>query len=71
LPEVVDDGHTGFLSPVGDLDEMAENSVRLLMDKKVRRQMGRAARASAIERYSTHKIIPQYIEFYERILRSS
>jgi glycosyltransferase involved in cell wall biosynthesis len=68
---VVDDGQTGFLSPVGAVDEMAENTIRLLMDKKLRRQMGRAARASAIERYSTHRIIPQYIEFYERILKSS
>jgi L-malate glycosyltransferase len=69
LPEVITDGETGLLSPVGDLDKMSEDAVRLLMDKKLRRQMGRAARASAIERYSTHKIIPQYIEFYERILK--
>jgi N-acetyl-alpha-D-glucosaminyl L-malate synthase BshA len=68
LPDVVDDGETGFLSPVGDADKMADDAVRLLTDRKFRRQMGRAARASAIERYSTHKIIPQYIEFYERIL---
>ena len=71
LPEVVDDGQTGFLSPVGSVDEMAENTVQLLMDKKLRRQMGRAARASAIERYSTHKVIPQYIDFYERILKTA
>jgi len=69
LPEVVDDGVTGFLSPVGDIDKMAEDTYRLLTDKKFRRQMGRAARASAIARYSTHNIIPQYIEFYERILK--
>lgn len=71
LPEVVDEGQTGFLSPVGDVDEMAENAITMLMDKKLRRQMGRAARASAIERYSTHKIIPQYIDFYERILKTA
>jgi len=68
LPEVVDDGETGFLSPVGDVDKMADDAVRLLTDKKLRRQMGRRARESAISRYSTDKIIPQYIEFYERIL---
>jgi len=68
LPEVVDDGETGFLSSVGDVDKMADDVVRLATDKKFRRQMGRAARVSAIERYGTHKIIPKYIEFYERIL---
>ena len=68
LPDLVDDGETGFLSPVGDVDKMADDTVRLLTDKKLRRQMGRGARESAISRYSTDKIIPQYIEFYEEIL---
>jgi len=32
--------------------------------------MGQRARASATSRYSTDLIIPQYIEFYERVLAS-
>jgi N-acetyl-alpha-D-glucosaminyl L-malate synthase BshA len=68
LPEVIDDGDTGYLSAVGDVDKMADDAARLLMDPKLRKEMARRARASAIERYSTHKIIPQYIAFYERIL---
>jgi L-malate glycosyltransferase len=69
LPEVVDDGENGFLSDVGDVDKMADDAARLLMDPKLRREMGTRARESAINRYSTHKVIPQYVEFYERILR--
>ena len=68
VPEVVDDGETGFLSSVGDLDKMAEDAVRLLTDSEFRRAMGKRARESAITRYSTDKIIPQYIEFYEQVL---
>lgn len=68
LPEVVDDGETGFLSPVGDVDKMAADAVRLLTDEEMRREMGQRARVSATSRYSTERIIPQYIEFYERIL---
>jgi len=68
VPEVVDDGETGFLSAVGDVDKMAEDAVRLLTDAKFRREMGKRARTSAITRYSTDKIIPRYIEFYERVL---
>jgi N-acetyl-alpha-D-glucosaminyl L-malate synthase BshA len=71
LPEVVDDGANGFLSAVGDVDKMAEDAVRLLMDAKLRREMGKRARESAIQRYSTDKIMPQYIGFYERILRAA
>src|SRR2546421_1152334 len=68
VPEVVDDGETGFLSAVGDVDKMAEDAVKLLTDKKLRHEMGKRARASAISRYSTDLIIPQYINFYEQIL---
>jgi len=71
VPEVVDDGETGFLSEVGDVDKMADDAVRLLTDAKLRREMGKRARESAITRYSTDKIIPQYIEFYERVLRNT
>jgi glycosyltransferase involved in cell wall biosynthesis len=47
---------------------MADDAARLLKDPKLRREMGKRARASAIDRYSTHNIIPHYIEFYERVL---
>jgi N-acetyl-alpha-D-glucosaminyl L-malate synthase BshA len=68
LPEVVDDGETGFLSSVGDVDKMADDVVRLLNDAEFRRAMAKRARKSAISRYSTDLVIPQYIEFYEKIL---
>ncbi|HKP44953.1 MAG TPA: N-acetyl-alpha-D-glucosaminyl L-malate synthase BshA [Pyrinomonadaceae bacterium] len=68
IPEVVEDGETGFLSEVGDIDKMANDAARLLADDKYRREMGRRARASAVERYRTDLIIPRYIEFYERVL---
>jgi glycosyltransferase involved in cell wall biosynthesis len=43
----------------------------LLTDEKLRREMGKRARTSATSRYSTDLIIPQYIEFYERVLASA
>ena len=71
LPEVVDDGETGFLSPVGDVDKMADDTVKLLDDKELRREMGKRARASAISRYGTDLVIPQYIKFYEKTLAAT
>lgn len=71
LPEVVDEGETGFLSPVGDVDKMAEDAVRLLTDPKRRREMGKRARISAVSRYSSELVIPQYVKFYEQILADS
>jgi N-acetyl-alpha-D-glucosaminyl L-malate synthase BshA len=68
VPEVVTDGETGFLSEVGDVDKMAADAARLLTNEKLRLEMGKRARESALTRYNTDIVIPQYIEFYERIL---
>lgn len=68
LPEVVTDGETGFLSEVGDIEKMAADATRLVLDDELRREMGRRARESAVSRYSTDLVIPQYIQFYERVL---
>ena len=53
---------------MGDLDKMAADAARLVVDQKLRREMGQRARESAISRYRTDVVIPQYIEFYEQIL---
>lgn len=68
IPEVVTDGETGFLSEVGDVEKMSADAARLLSDKDLRVEMGARARTSAVSRYSTDLVIPQYIEFYERVL---
>jgi N-acetyl-alpha-D-glucosaminyl L-malate synthase BshA len=71
VPEVVTDGETGFLSEVGDVEKMAEDAARLLTDGELRREMGKRARESALSRYRTDLVIPQYIDFYERVIRKS
>jgi L-malate glycosyltransferase len=68
IPEVVTDGETGYLSELGDVEKMSEDAARLLRDGDLRREMGARARSSAVSRYSTDLVIPQYIEFYERVL---
>jgi L-malate glycosyltransferase len=68
IPEVVTDEETGFLSAVGDVDKMAEDAGKLLLDKDLRVEMGRRAREFAVSRYRTDLVIPQYIDFYHRIL---
>ena len=68
IPEVVEDGETGFLSEVGDVEKMANDAGKLLADPELRSKMGQRARESAISRYRTDLVIPRYIEFYERVL---
>jgi N-acetyl-alpha-D-glucosaminyl L-malate synthase BshA len=68
VPEVVTDGETGCLAEVGDVEKMADDAARLLSDEAARRAMGRRARESALSRYGTDLVIPQYLNFYERVL---
>ncbi len=68
LPEVVEDGVTGFLAPVGGVEEMADAGASILADGRRWRAMSAAARQTAVERYSVNAIIPQYERYYERIL---
>ena len=71
IPEVVNDGETGYLSDIGDTKKMASDAVKLLSDEELRRAFGTRGREIAVERYGTEKIIPQYIAFYESVLNRS
>lgn len=71
LPEVVEDGATGFLRPIGATEEMAEAAVGLLRDPARWAEFSRAARVVARERFGTEVIVPQYERYYERVLAGS
>ncbi|PYS88528.1 MAG: N-acetyl-alpha-D-glucosaminyl L-malate synthase BshA [Acidobacteria bacterium] len=71
IPEVVADGESGYLSEIGDVEKMAKDTIRLLRDDEMRLAFGKRGRELAVERYSTEKIIPQYIAFYEAVLNKT
>lgn len=70
LPEVVIDGETGYLCEAGDIDEMAAASIKILSDDKHRKELSDAGRAFAVKHFSSECIVPQYEEYYRRILGS-
>ena len=71
LAEVVDDGETGFLHPVGDAEAMAASSLRLLRDRELWDRFSRAARARAEQHYSADLVVPMYERVYEEVLAES
>lgn len=71
IPEVVNDGETGYLSDIGDIEKMTRDTLKLLRDENLRRIFGQKGRELAIERYGMEKIIPQYIAFYEKIVHKA
>jgi len=68
LPEVVPDGEAGYLVEVGDVDGMGAAAVELLADEARWQRASDAARAVAVERFSSEKVIPHYERFYEQVL---
>jgi N-acetyl-alpha-D-glucosaminyl L-malate synthase BshA len=68
LPEVIEDGVTGFLHPLDDLDGMAASAHRLLTDPQLHRRAAETASRVARERYCDSKIVPIYEAYYEEIL---
>ncbi len=68
LPEVVDEGVTGHLLPVGDVEGMAEAGIRLLADEAAWAAASRGARSSAVERFSADRVVREYEAHYSRIL---
>jgi L-malate glycosyltransferase len=71
VPEVIEHGKSGFLADVGDVDTMSRYAIELLSDENRLREMGKACRAVAQSRFCASKIIPQYEDFYRRILERS
>ncbi len=67
LGEINIDGETGFLSDVGDVDSMTEQSLHILKDDATLK--GFKERASAhSKKFDIHHIVPQYEKLYERFL---
>jgi len=71
IPEVVDHGTSGYLADVGDVETMSRYAIELLSDENRLREMGKRARAVAMERFCSTKIVKQYEDFYRRILERS
>lgn len=68
IPEVVEDGLCGYLHPVGDVEGMADKAVKILQDDDLRLQMARRARQTAVERFNVNLVIPQYEQYYQKII---
>ena len=68
LPEVVENGKTGFLLPVGDIAGMAQRSLELLSKDDLYESFQKQARKRVLDYFDSKSIIPQYEAFYEEIL---
>ena len=68
VPEVLDNGKTGFLLKIGDINGFVKKAELLMLDNNLREQMGELAKKIACEKFCAHKIVPQYVEYYCKVM---
>tara|TARA_R100001369_G_scaffold91926_1_gene134817 strand:+ start:5705 stop:6835 length:1131 start_codon:yes stop_codon:yes gene_type:complete len=68
LPEVNKNGVSGYLSDVGNIDEMAKNAVKILSSEETLSTFKKQAREIA-RTFDTKKIVPLYEAVYEQAVK--
>ncbi len=69
IPEVNKHGITGFLSEVGDVDDMAKNALKILQDDEILEKFKENA-AIAAQEFDILKVLPLYEEIYQKAYNS-
>lgn len=70
VPELITDGEDGFLESVGDIAAQSARVVELLANGDLHERMAARARHAAESRFAVDRIIPQYEQYYETVLKS-
>ncbi len=70
IPEVNIHGETGYVSKIGDIDDMVKNAVAILSDPVLHKEMKKKALERAQE-FDIKKILPLYEKYYEKIVGQS
>lgn len=65
LPEINVNGETGFLSNVGDVENMSANALLMLQDEPLLKKMRHSAYEYA-NKFDIHHIVPQYETLYKK-----
>jgi L-malate glycosyltransferase len=66
IPEVNIQGVTGFMSEIGDIDDMVKNSLFVLKDENLP-----TFKANALEKakeFDIKNVVPQYEAYYQKII---
>jgi len=71
VPDVVDEGETGFLVPPGDTQAIAEQLEVLARDPALRKSMGETGRERVLRRYSVERLVGDVDALYRELLSSS
>jgi glycosyltransferase involved in cell wall biosynthesis len=69
--EVVRDGETGILVPIGEVESLTKGVLKLLADKALRIQLANNAQKAVSEQFSVERMIAETEEIYRTVLEGS
>ena len=67
IPEVNKHGISGYLSNVGDIEDMANNAIHILKNKATLETFKKTAKEEAFK-FDIHEIVPHYEAIYKQVL---
>jgi len=70
IPEIIDDGRTGFLVPERDVGALADRLRLLVTDQGLRRTMAQAAREMVREQFDVRKRVAALEDIYDEVADS-
>jgi glycosyltransferase involved in cell wall biosynthesis len=68
VPEIVENGVTGWLAPRGDVDALARATLDVLAAPDAARRMGRAGRERVVDRFTAQRMVAETQALYLRLL---
>ncbi|WLD91802.1 N-acetyl-alpha-D-glucosaminyl L-malate synthase BshA [Alkalihalobacillus sp. AL-G] len=69
IPEVVEDGKTGFICDVGNVEQITKKALDILEDPKLHSQMSENAIHHVHNHFHSRKILQDYLEIYSKTLQ--
>lgn len=69
LPEINQNNYSGFLSEVGDIDDMCKNALHILSDEEKLKEFKHNALQQA-KKFDIHNIVPEYEALYNKFISS-
>jgi len=71
IPEVVDDGKTGFLVEPKNPKQLAEAILKLANDERLRNRLGKEGRRKVEQKYDWNIIAEKYMNEYKQLIESN
>jgi len=68
LPEIIVNGYCGYMSNVGDIEDMSKNAISILKDEETLKTFRANALAQA-RKFDISNIVPLYEQLYQRMLQ--